>query len=205
VRASVSVAARIAGGADAIGVSLDPQSLGKLDAYLDLLDRWARTTNLTGFRDVEARVQHVVLESLALLPLLPPDIGTAIDIGSGAGVPGLPLQIAMPGCTWTLVEPRPRRAAFLREAVDRLGLPSRVMAARVERVSETFDLAASRAWKAPNAWFAIGSRLVRQGGWLAGWAPGSARGPGHHEYHLPDGTSGVLVLHQSNVSRGTLR
>lgn len=193
---------RILDGAAAVAVVLESAQVDALARYLALLERWAARINLTGFRTIEARVDHLVVESLAALPSIPPGVGSAVDVGSGAGVPGIPLQIAMPNCTWTLVEPRAKRAAFLRAAVDDLartnpGRLTRVIQARANAVGERFDLAASRAWVSPNDWFAIGERLVRPGGTLVAWAnAGEGR-----EYRLRDGRAGVVTTRI--VPRGT--
>jgi 16S rRNA (guanine527-N7)-methyltransferase len=90
-----------------------------LVAYLDLLARWSRRVDLTGVVTPEARVRVLIEPALALLPLLLP--GALLDVGSGNGSPGLVLALLDPGRPVTLLEPRARRWAFLREAARACG------------------------------------------------------------------------------------
>lgn len=90
-----------------------------LGAYLDLLEAWAHRVNLTGARSPEERVDLLVAPALFLLPLLEP--GPLLDVGSGNGSPGLVLALLAPQHPVTLLEPRVRRWAFLREAARAAG------------------------------------------------------------------------------------
>jgi 16S rRNA (guanine527-N7)-methyltransferase len=91
-------------------------------SYLAELARWARVTHLTGYEDPGARLRHLVLDSLLVLQALPPGIeGPLLDIGSGAGAPGLVLKLARPAWQVDLVEANRRRANFLRQALRRVG------------------------------------------------------------------------------------
>ena len=103
----------------------------RLQTYLDLLLRWNARTNLTAIRDPETIVQRQMGESLFAARLLPGD-GTLLDFGSGAGFPGIPLQLALPGLQVTLAESQGKKASFLREMVRVLELSSEVWAKRVE-------------------------------------------------------------------------
>jgi 16S rRNA (guanine527-N7)-methyltransferase len=107
----------------------------KLAIYLDLLERWNARTNLTAIRAPEEMVQRHFGESLftaAKLAACMPSEASLLDFGSGAGFPGLPIQLYFPGLRCTLAESQGKKAAFLREAVRSLGLPTQVWAARVE-------------------------------------------------------------------------
>jgi 16S rRNA (guanine527-N7)-methyltransferase len=92
--------------------------------YLDELERWQRIGNLTAYRDRQARLQHLVVESLMLLAALPEPAAPLLDIGTGAGAPGLILALARPGWEIVLVEAARRRANFLRDMARRLGVES---------------------------------------------------------------------------------
>ncbi len=92
----------------------------QLLAYLELLAKWNRTYNLTAVRDPLKMVTHHLLDSLAVLPELP--AGALADVGSGAGLPGIPIAIAEPGRRVTLNDSSEKRGAFLRQAVIELGL-----------------------------------------------------------------------------------
>jgi 16S rRNA (guanine527-N7)-methyltransferase len=102
-------------------LALPPPAIGPLAAYLDLLAAWNSRTNLTGARTPAARVQILVADVLLGLPFLEP--GSLLDIGSGNGSPGLVLALLRPEAPATLLEPRARRWAFLREAARLVGRP----------------------------------------------------------------------------------
>jgi 16S rRNA (guanine527-N7)-methyltransferase len=101
-----------------LGLSITDQQFELFLTYLQELKRWNRRANLVGFRTDEALVRHGILESLSFLKAFHfrPDL-RLIDIGSGAGLPGIPLKIAAPDLTITLVEGTRKKASFLRQAV----------------------------------------------------------------------------------------
>ena len=101
---------------------------------MHLLLRWQRTINLISARDIEYVWPRHIADSLQLLPLIPPDTDRAIDLGSGAGLPGLVLAIAT-GLPFDLVESDHRKAAFLREAARLTGAPATIHATRIETAS----------------------------------------------------------------------
>ena len=103
--------------------------------YLALLLRWNRTYNLTAIRDPDEMVVRHLLDSLAMHPFVQP--GALADLGTGPGLPGIPLAIVRPDLQVTLVESNGKKARFLREAVRTLGLGNaRVVEARIEAVDE---------------------------------------------------------------------
>ena len=126
---------------------LDPALAAPLLAYLALLDRWNRTYNLTAIRDPAEMVAKHLLDSLAMLPFA--GDGTLADLGTGPGLPGIPLAIARPALQVTLVESNGKKARFLREAVRTLQLPNaRVAESRIESLD------------APGAYDAITARAL---------------------------------------------
>ena len=133
------------------GLKVDPAATEKLAAYLGEIRRWNRIHNLTAITDPEAMIRRHVIESLALRPLLR---GRRVaDVGSGAGVPGIPLAIAEPGRHFTLIESRGKRAAFLRHVQGLLGLVNvAVEHRRVEEMNDTgtFDTLLARAVAPPE-------------------------------------------------------
>lgn len=123
-----------------------PHAAGGLKQYVDvLLDRGIEW-GLLGPREGERVWQRHVGNSLALLDVLPQGVFVA-DVGSGAGLPGLPIAIARPDLQVCLVEPLLRRSQFLELAVAELGLADRVsvVRARAEEISERFDVVTCRA------------------------------------------------------------
>lgn len=113
--------------------------------FLDLLLRWNARTNLTAIRDPEEIVRRHFGESLFAARVLRPWMAATdavLDFGSGAGFPGIPLQILLPSLRVTLAESQNKKAAFLREAVRTLGLPTEVWASRVETMPPGFRFSA---------------------------------------------------------------
>lgn len=158
--------------ASAAGVTLTDAQHAQLEAYLDLLLAANVTMNLTRIADKEAaRVQHVA-DSLTVLPFLPSGAFALADVGTGGGVPGIPLAIARPDARVLLIESTRKKANFLTTAVPQLGLTNvEVAAERAEDVGqsarrEMFDVALSRA-VATMQWLAEWCLpLVRPGGKL---------------------------------------
>lgn len=106
----------------------------KLDSYLRLILTWNRTINLVSKNDEPHLHERHLLDSLSLIPHLPPKFDRAIDLGSGAGFPGIPLALAT-GRHFDLVEADHRKAAFLREAVRITNSPVTVHAHRIEQAA----------------------------------------------------------------------
>jgi 16S rRNA (guanine527-N7)-methyltransferase len=124
--------------------------IGQLEAYLDLLVRWNARTNLTAIRDPEQMVTRHFGESLFTAQALSPRLtsgATLLDFGSGAGFPGLPIQLYRPDLKVTLAESQGKKASFLREAIRTLNLTTEVWSSRVEAMpaGKTFDCVTLRA------------------------------------------------------------
>lgn len=137
-------------GAKQLGLSLPSRAREQLVAYLALMAKWNKTYNLTAVREPLAMVSHHLLDSLAVLPHLPmPAAGALADVGSGAGLPGIPIAIARPEWTVVLAEANQKKAAFLRQVTIELGLRNaRVHEGRVEswQPPERFAVVISRAF-----------------------------------------------------------
>ncbi|OAX53500.1 16S rRNA (guanine(527)-N(7))-methyltransferase RsmG [Xanthomonas graminis] len=136
-------------------------------AYLALLARWNRTYNLTAVRDPHEMVTRHLLDSLAMQPFV--EAGALADLGTGPGLPGIPLAIARPQLRVTLVESNGKKARFLREAVRQLRLDNaRVAEARAEAVDEpgAYDVLTARALDTLAGIVAVGGHLLRPGGRL---------------------------------------
>jgi 16S rRNA (guanine527-N7)-methyltransferase len=145
-----------------------PKVIAELSVFLSELDRWRRRTNLTGALSAEELSDHA-LESLVGSDLIAND-ERVIDIGSGAGFPGLPLAILRPDLAMTLLEPRGKRAAFLRHVVRTLGLArTTVLEARIEEVGgQTFGVATTRAVGSFSRWIGE-ARFLGPRGLLLAW------------------------------------
>jgi len=117
--------------------------------YLELLIKWQRAHRLIGSTDRAWMVKNIVLDSFAFLGQLPRGARTIADVGSGAGVPGIPIAVVRPGLEVSLVEIRRHRVSFLSTVIRELGLPNvEVVAARIEDLSvsrgEHFDAVVMR-------------------------------------------------------------
>lgn len=111
--------------------SVSRETRERLEIYTDLLTRWQVRINLVSPRDLPHLWPRHIEDALQLLPLIPPGTPRAIDLGSGAGLPGLILAIAS-GIPFDLVESDQRKAAFLREAIRATSAPARIHALRIE-------------------------------------------------------------------------
>jgi 16S rRNA (guanine527-N7)-methyltransferase len=140
----------LAAGIDRLGLDVDAAARDKLGRYLALLDKWNRTHNLTAIREPTRMITHHLLDSLAVLPHLPARPGLRIaDVGSGGGLPGIPLAIARPAVQVTLIDSNRKKTAFLSQAAIELPLANvEVIAARVESYAPAalFDVVIARAY-----------------------------------------------------------
>lgn len=117
------------------GLALPPELADGLTAYYELLALWNRKINLTALDDPDQAIDRLLLEPLVASRHIADPAPAVLDIGSGGGSPALPLKLAIPGMTLTMVESKARKAAFLREAVLLLKLSgARVETARYEEL-----------------------------------------------------------------------
>lgn len=141
---------------------------GRFDAWLDLLAKWNRTYNLTAIRDRAQMVTHHVNDALAILPHLPQsDSLRVLDIGTGAGVPGIPIAIIRPRWQLVLLDSNHKKIAFVTQAVAELGLGNvTAVAARAEawRSDAPFDVVVSRAFADLASFARIAARHVAPDG-----------------------------------------
>ena len=121
----------LAKGLDALGLSLTAEQQHQIIDYLQLLTKWNRVFNLTAVRDMQAMVTQHALDSLAMVPYV--DCSPVLDLGSGAGLPGIPLAIALPTCSFVLLDCQQKRTLFLQQTITALGLTNvSVVTARIE-------------------------------------------------------------------------
>ncbi len=162
---------------------LDDRTVAALHAHYRELALWNRRMSLIGPGTASEILARHYGESLAALPLLPEGARRGLDLGSGAGFPGLVLAAARPGLEMTLVEARERKWAFLSAAARKAALPCRCLDVRVQvplpaGLPESLDVITSRALRlAPQVWSALAGRLDADGRVLL-WA-------GEHDPELP--------------------
>ena len=152
-----------------MGVDLPPAAQEKLLAYAALLYKWNKTFSLTALREQDKAVSHHLLDSLAILPHVP--AGSLLDVGSGGGMPGIPLAIVHPELSVTLLDSNSKKTAFLRQAAIELALPNiSVHCGRVEQYHPPVGYAAitSRAFAELVDFVSLSRHLLAVGGrWLA--------------------------------------
>ena len=167
--------------------------LNQLSLYLDLLLKWNARTNLTALRVPQEIVGRHFGESLFTAIHIPYCV-TLLDLGSGAGFPGLPIQLAIPQLRVTLAESQLKKASFLREVVRTLGLSTEVWAARAEQMPQErrFDVVTLRAVDNPVAALKIARSRLAAGGTIAHLA--GLEGSVAEVIHLPDSLNRGLHL-----------
>jgi 16S rRNA (guanine527-N7)-methyltransferase len=161
-------AQQLAEGIGELGLVVAQEAQERLLAYLQLIVKWNRVHNLTAIRDIPAMVSAHLLDSLAVVPYL--SAQSILDIGSGAGLPGIPLALAWPQSKVTLLDSNQKKAIFLRQASIELGLQNVVVVCeRVEswQTETPFDLVISRAFSDMREFVRVAVRLCQAGGTLA--------------------------------------
>ena len=158
-----SLQARLRAGADELGLALTPAQNERLIDYLDLLVRWNAVYNLTAVRDPAEMVTRHLLDSLAIAPLVRG--ATLVDLGTGPGLPGIPLAILAPERAIALVDSNGKKTRFLREAVRVLSLANaRVEQTRVEDLQGQYDCITARAFAALGDILTWGGHLLAPDG-----------------------------------------
>lgn len=156
---------RLEEGARVLGVGLSAETVERLALYLETMRRWNRVFNLTAIRDPEEMVTRHILDSLAILSHLP--AGSLIDVGSGAGLPGIPLALVDPARPITLLDRSHKRIDFLTEVAARLALPNvALVCERVEdfRPEERYAVVVARAFASLEDIAKVTDHLLSQAG-----------------------------------------
>ncbi len=158
---------RLCAGLAALQIDLPADVIARLLAYVELLHRWNATYNLSAVRDPLEMITRHLLDSLAIVPYVRGD--TLADLGSGAGLPGIPLAIIAPARKVSVVDSNGKKTRFLRASVRELGLSNvSVVESRVEAVPGTFDCITTRAFASLADMLGWGgSLLTPDGTWLA--------------------------------------
>jgi 16S rRNA (guanine527-N7)-methyltransferase len=155
-------------GARALGLALQDDAIEKLERYADRLLAWNRKVNLTAITDPEELAEKHLVDSLALVPDAT-GAATLLDVGSGAGLPGIPLAIALPSLDVTCCDSVAKKVAFVKAVAAELGLRVRGVAARAEGEPEReglprADLVVARALADPERWLPLAVRYLAPGG-----------------------------------------
>lgn len=160
---------QLADGLAAMSLALDAGQQVSLLGYLELLQRWNKVYNLTAVRDPAVMVRRQLLDSLSIVPWV--DAGPVLDIGTGAGLPGIPLAIACPQRAFSLLDSNGKKTRFVQQAAAELGLDNvEVIKGRVEGLDRRGHYAriTSRAFATLADMIAGSNPLLAPGGrWLA--------------------------------------
>jgi len=157
--------AQLRAGMAELGLAAPPEAFESLLDYVDLLAQWNGAYNLTSVRVPQQMITHHLLDSLAVAPYLSGE--RLADVGTGAGLPGIPLAVLAPQRQVTLIDSNGKKTRFLREAVRTLGLGNvRIEAARVEDVRGEFDTVTARAFASLGDMLAAAGHLLAPDGIL---------------------------------------
>ena len=164
----MSTADQLKRGIIALGLTLERDIQQRLLDYIALIEKWNRVYNLTAIREPEKMVSHHLLDSLAVTPHL--HAKRVLDVGSGAGLPGIPLALAKPDTHVTLLDSNHKKTAFLNQAVIELKLNNaEICSERVEawQTQDRFDVIISRAFSDMDEFVRITRHLLAPGGTFA--------------------------------------
>lgn len=164
---------KLRGGAIQLGLQLNEVQLDQLLTYLDLIAKWNKVYNLTAVRDPEAMLTQHLLDSLAAVAPLRRQVGDhvarVLDVGSGAGLPGVVIAICCPQLQVDCVDTVGKKAAFIQQTAGQLKLPNlRGVHDRVENLAGPYEVICSRAFSSLADFISwSGAALAQQGIWLA--------------------------------------
>ena len=151
-----------------LNLTLSPVTQQKLLDYVALVQKWNKVYNLTAVCDADKMLTHHLLDSLAVVSHVA-TAKTILDVGSGAGLPGIPLALALPRARVTLLDSNHKKAAFLNQAVIELKLSNAVVICeRIEQyqIKHPFSIVMSRAFSDLPEFVKLAGRLVASGGAL---------------------------------------
>lgn len=183
------------------GVTVSEGQLEALDRYAEALHHWNQRIRLTGAGSVEAILGEHVADALPLLPHLPSGAFRLLDVGSGAGLPGIVLALLRPDAKVTLIEPIGKKYAFLRAMIRDLPLPQTIaLQTRIESLApeDDFDVAVSRATWPIADWLSRARPALRPDRRILGLTGADLstlpRDAVAHPYELAGATRHVIVL-----------
>jgi 16S rRNA (guanine527-N7)-methyltransferase len=178
-----------------LGRSLSSLEVDLFTKYIHLLIKWQRSQRLVGSSEPDWIIDHIVLDSLLFARLLPSVADRILDVGSGAGVPGIPLKIALQSTAVTLLEPRAKRVSFLSAVVRELELRDcEILNARLETIAAKsaarFDAIVMRCAGDPSRLREAALQLLRPGGVIVAAGPPKRRSDSEGDWTEIEGPRG---------------
>jgi 16S rRNA (guanine527-N7)-methyltransferase len=183
-------------GIETLGLELGPDTVPRLLQYLDLIRKWNRVYNLTAIKDPEQMLSHHLLDSLSIVPYIKGQ--RILDIGSGAGLPGIPVALCCPDRHIVMMDASGKKTRFVQQAITELSLDNaESVHARVEdyTVPEGFDTVISRAFSSLEDFIRLALPHMKQSGRLLAM---KGRYPAQELEELPEGIQ-VVAVHRLEV------
>ena len=149
----MNLQSQLESGLDWLDISIEPGQIEALLGYLLLLEKWSKSFNLTAIRDVDKMLAYHLLDSLSIWRGIPSQ-AQILDVGSGAGLPGIPLAIALPQTRWSLLDSNGKKTRFMQQALAVCKIKNAtVVKSRIEdyHAEQPFDVVVSRAYTSLTA------------------------------------------------------
>ncbi len=180
-------------GLDRMQLDVNEDQVSALAAYVELLGKWNKVINLTAVRDPQQMISRHILDSLSVYPYIDGD--TLIDVGAGAGLPGIPLAILKPHLNVMLIDKVAKKTRFIQQAAVELELDNvTALHSRVEAVENQADMVIARAFAAPDKLAGLGKHLLPAGGKLLAMV-------GHlPDQHVLQGISGFSLIKTAKLT-----
>lgn len=154
-------------GIEALGLNIPSATVHRLLQYLELIQKWNRVYNLTAVKDPGQMLSHHILDSLSIIPYVKGE--SILDIGSGAGLPGIPLSLVFPERHIVMLDGNAKKTRFIQQAITELALENaESIHSRVEdyTASEGFDTVVSRAFSSLSDFVLLALSLMKDSGQL---------------------------------------
>ncbi|NNE62501.1 MAG: 16S rRNA (guanine(527)-N(7))-methyltransferase RsmG [Gammaproteobacteria bacterium] len=149
----MNLQSQLESGLESLDIPVKPDQIDALLGYLSLLDKWNKSFNLTAIRDANKMLAYHLLDSLSIWRWIPPH-ARALDVGSGAGLPGIPLAVVLPQTQWKLLDSNGKKTRFMQQALAVCEIKNAtVVKSRIEdyHAGQPFDIVVSRAYTSLTA------------------------------------------------------
>jgi 16S rRNA (guanine527-N7)-methyltransferase len=159
----LNLQSQLESGLESLDIPVEPDQVDALLGYLSLLEKWNKSFNLTAIRDVNKMLAYHLLDSLSIWRWIPPQ-AHALDVGSGAGLPGIPLAIVLPQTRWRLVDSNGKKTRFIQQALAVCKIENAtVVKSRIEDydAEQSFDVIVSRAYTSLTAFVQSVAHLMQ--------------------------------------------